>query len=122
MVNPQWREGDDPLNALSRKDGFLGAIGSFIGGNGGMKKELKEDMGFIDVFILQEFICRGWNISAQMSYPHGWTISYEKQPDDWKPLISGMKIRPTYSDVEEEMDKQKIEKKSIFEDGPMQWP
>ena len=32
MVNPQWKERDDPFDALSRKGGFLGALGSVLGG------------------------------------------------------------------------------------------
>ena len=28
LVNPQWKERDDPLDALSRKGGVLGALGA----------------------------------------------------------------------------------------------
>ena len=50
LVNPQWKERDDPLDALSRKGGFLGAIGNFMGGKAALQAELYEDIGFIDVY------------------------------------------------------------------------
>ena len=39
MVNPQWREGDDPFDALSRKGGLLGALGNALGGKAALQKE-----------------------------------------------------------------------------------
>lgn len=30
LVNPQWKERDDPLDALSRKGGFLGSVGRCV--------------------------------------------------------------------------------------------
>ena len=53
LVNPQWKERDDPLDALSRKGGLLGALGNFMGGKAAMEEEL-EAMGFIDVYTLAE--------------------------------------------------------------------
>ena len=32
LCNPQWKERDDPLDALSRKEGLLGSLGNFLGG------------------------------------------------------------------------------------------
>ena len=62
LVNPQWKERDDPLDALSRKGGLLGALGNFMGGKAAMEAELRETIGFVDVYQLCEFVCRGWSI------------------------------------------------------------
>jgi hypothetical protein len=41
LVNPQWKERDDPLDALSRKGGLLGMMGNFMGGKAAMEAELE---------------------------------------------------------------------------------
>lgn len=101
LVNPQWKERDDPLDALSRKGGLIGALGNFMGGKAALEAELKSS-GFVDVYTLAEYVCRGSRICLQLSYPYGWTASY-RNPDTegWVPLFSGAEARPTYQEVEE---------------------
>ena len=41
LVNPQWKERDDPLDALSRKSGLLGALGNVLGGKAQMEAEVR---------------------------------------------------------------------------------
>ena len=77
LVNPQWKERDDPLDALSRKGGLLGMMGNFMGGKAALEAEL-ETIGFTDVYTLAEYVCRGSRICLQLSYPNGWTAFYRK--------------------------------------------
>ena len=100
LCNPQWKERDDPLDALSRKDGFLGALGAVLGGKAQMEAELKETLGFRDVYTLAEYVCRGSRICLHLAYPSGWTASYRDDSDAWVPLLSGAEERPTYQEIE----------------------
>ena len=101
LVNPQWKERDDPLDALSRKGGLLGALGNFMGGKAALEAEL-EEAKFVNVYVLSEYVCRGSRICLQLSYPYGWTMSY-RDPDTeaWVPIVNGAAKRPTYQEVEE---------------------
>lgn len=101
MVNPQWKERDDPFDALSRKGGFLGALGSVLGGKVAMEEELVT-MGFVDVYTLAEYVCRGSRICLHLSYPYGWTASYRNpDTDGWVSLLNGAERRPTYQEIEQ---------------------
>ena len=44
-----------------------------------MEEELTT-MGFVDVYTLAEYVCRGSRICLHLSYPYGWTMSY-RDPD-----------------------------------------
>ena len=101
MVNPQWKERDDPLDALSRKGGFLGALGSVLGGKASMEAELAE-MGFTNVYTLAEYVCRGSRICLLLAYPHGWSAFYRSAETDGRsPLLARAASRPTYQDIEQ---------------------
>jgi len=102
LVNPQWKERDDPLDALSRKGGLLGALGNVLGGKAAMETELKDDLRFVDVYTLAEYVCRGSRICLHLSYPFGWTASYrEPETEKWVPLLSGAAARPIYQEIEQ---------------------
>merc|ERR1712066_892382 len=102
LVNPQWKERDDPLDALSRRGGLLGSFGSFLGGKAATEAELGR-LGYTDVYTLAEYRCRGSLILLQLSYPYGWTAFYRQgvADEEWKPLVAGAPARPTYQEVEE---------------------
>lgn len=101
LVNPQWKERDDPLDALSRKGGLLGSLGNFLGGKAGTEETLS-GLGFRDVYTLATYRCRGSLIYLQLAYPYGWTAFYREgvQDEEWKPLLA-TETRPTYQAVEE---------------------
>ena len=101
LVNPQWKERDDPLDALSRKGGLLGSLGNFMGGKAGTEASLAK-MGFTEAYTLATYRCRGSLIFLQLAYPHGWTAFYRQGVDDdtWKPLMAS-EARPTYQEVED---------------------
>jgi hypothetical protein len=42
LINPQWKERDDPLDALSRRQGLLGSLGNFLGGKAATEAKLLE--------------------------------------------------------------------------------
>jgi hypothetical protein len=101
LCNPQWKERDDPLDALSRKEGLLGTLGNFLGGKASTEASLVS-LGFRDVYTLATYRCRGSLIFLQLAYPYGWTAFYREGVDDetWKPLLAS-EARPTYQSVEE---------------------
>eukprot|EP00316_Scyphosphaera_apsteinii_P009902 CAMPEP_0119314148 /NCGR_PEP_ID=MMETSP1333-20130426/31834_1 /TAXON_ID=418940 /ORGANISM="Scyphosphaera apsteinii, Strain RCC1455" /LENGTH=254 /DNA_ID=CAMNT_0007319205 /DNA_START=132 /DNA_END=896 /DNA_ORIENTATION=+ len=101
LINPQWKERDDPLDALSRQGGALGLLGNFLGGKAAMENQLRE-LGFVDVYTLAQYRCRGSLICLMLAYPYGWTAFYREGVEDkvWKPLITS-DTRPTYQEVEE---------------------
>lgn len=71
-----------------------------MGGKAALEAEL-ESAGFVDVYTLAEYVCRGSRICLQLSYPYGWTMSYRNpDTDGWIALVSGAPARPTYQDVE----------------------
>jgi len=101
LCNPQWKERDDPLDALSRKEGLLGSLGNFLGGKASTEASLAT-LGFRDVYTLATYRCRGSLIFLQLAYPHGWTAFYREGVDDdeWKPLLAS-EARPIYQEIEE---------------------
>ena len=101
LVNPQWKERDDPLDALSRKEGLAGMLGNFLGGKASTEAELAR-LDFRDVYTLATYRCRGSLIYLQLAYPNGWTAFYRQGVDDeqWKALIQS-EARPTYQQVED---------------------
>ena len=59
------------------------------------------ELGFVDVYTLAEYVCRGSRICLQLTYPYGWTASYRNpELDNWVPLLSGASLRPTYQEIE----------------------
>jgi hypothetical protein len=103
LCNPQWKERDDPLDALSRKEGLLGSLGNFLGGKASTEASLV-GLGFRDVYTLATYRCRGSLIFLQLAYPHGWTAFYREgvEDEEWKPLLAS-ESRPTYQSVEDSL-------------------
>jgi len=103
MVNPQWREGDDPLDALSRQGGVVGAIGCFLGGKAATERKIAE-LGFEPIYTLAQFSCRGSQITLMRTYPTDWNVFVE-QPDGARPeFLFSSAERPTYQLVEEMLE------------------
>ena len=101
LINPQWKERDDPLDALSKRGGVIGTLGSFLGGKAATMEKLNA-LGYVDVYTLAEYRCRGSLICLQLVYPRGWTAFYREGVADetWKELITCSQQRPTYQQVE----------------------
>jgi hypothetical protein len=47
-----------------------------LGGKAATEAEL-DRLGFVDVYTLAEYRCRGSLILLQLAYPHGWTVRRE---------------------------------------------
>lgn len=54
ILNPQWRNVDDALDAASNQAGFLGSLASFLGGKGNSLKRL-DDLGYQNVFTIEGY-------------------------------------------------------------------
>jgi len=108
IVNPQWKERDDPLDALSRRGGLVGSLGSFLGGKAATEEEL-DRLGFREVYTLAQYRCRGSLIFLQLGYPDGWTAFYREgvADEEWKELMTSP-VRPTYQEVEEALKTQGV--------------
>jgi len=107
MVNPQWREGDDPLDALSRQGGLVGALGCFLGGKAATERRLAE-LGFRPVYTLAQFSCRGSNVVLTRSYPSDWAVFVEQGSEDEPEFLFSATERPTYQSVEEQLVEQGV--------------
>jgi hypothetical protein len=62
ILNPQWRNVDDALDAASKEAGFLGSLATFLGGKGNALKRL-DDLGYQNVFTVEGYgtLRRCWN-------------------------------------------------------------
>jgi len=106
MVNPQWREGDDPLDALSRQGGIIGAIGCFLGGKASTEQRIAE-LGFQPAYNLVQFSCRGSTVVFTRSYPGDWAV-FIQQPDEKAEFLFSAAERPDYQQVEKQLIEQGI--------------
>ena len=52
LLNPQWRDVDDALDAASKADGVFGSLASFLGGKGSAFRRLKE-LGYVPTCTLE---------------------------------------------------------------------
>ena len=111
MVNPQFRDSDDTLDFLASKAGFLGQLGGFLGGKAQFTKRMDE-LGFVDVFSLQEYVTTGTQVRIFLSYPHDWQIFALSDRDDEPAVKLGeSKERPDYNVIAEVLAANKIEPK-----------
>ena len=115
MVNPQFRDSDDTLDFLASKAGFLGQLGGFLGGKAQFVQKM-DDLGFADVFSLQEFVTTGTQVRIYLSYPYKWQIFALSDRDDEAAVKLGESDeRPDYNVIAEVLLANKIEPK-IFRD------
>merc|ERR1711862_45437 len=103
MVNPQWRSVDDALDYVSKKDGFLGNIASFLGGKGNSLRRLDE-MDFQIVYIVEGYICKGGNIRLVKRFDSDWVVFAEKDNGLNYVRVGESVTRPTYGECEKMMD------------------
>ena len=107
LLNPQWRFADDALDAASRGEGFLGAFASFLGGKGNSLKRL-DDMGFVNVFTLEGYVCRGGNIRLIKRFDSDWAVFAENDSANGYIKVGTSKNRPTYQDVDKMLEDKGI--------------
>lgn len=114
LMNPQWRLVDDALDSASKKDGFWGGVASFLGGKGGALKRLQQEAGFVPVYTLEGYVCRGANVRLLQvfnsnSIDNEWVVFCER--DDGESYVrvgSTTGCRPTYQQVEQMLTESNI--------------
>ena len=99
LMNPQWRTVDDILDTLSKTEGPLSGFASFLGGKGGVLKQLS-DLGFKPVYTLEGYVCRGSNVRILQTYDADWSVFCEMDNGGSLVAVGASLMRPTYQDVE----------------------
>mmetsp|Transcript_3064 Transcript_3064/g.4525 ORF Transcript_3064/g.4525 Transcript_3064/m.4525 type:complete len:342 (-) Transcript_3064:37-1062(-) len=107
LMNPQWRNVDDALDAASKTDGVLGKFASFLGGKGGALKRL-EEMGYESVYTLEGYVCKGGNVRLLKLYDSDWGVFAENDSATDFIFVGSSKTRPTYQDVDKMLDEKGI--------------
>lgn len=103
LMNPQWRTVSDALDTVSEGEGFFAGLASFLGGKGGVVKQLTEQ-GFVSSYTLEGYVCRGTNVRLMQSYGSDWAVFCERDDGESYFPIGNAPSRPTYQDVEKMLD------------------
>lgn len=107
LVNPQWRDVDDALDAASREDSLFGNLASFLGGKGNSLKKL-DDLGFENVYTLEGYVCKGGNIRLIKRFDTDWGVYAENDSATDFIKVGTSKARPTYQDCDKMLDDKGI--------------
>eukprot|EP00587_Corethron_hystrix_P007562 CAMPEP_0113302080 /NCGR_PEP_ID=MMETSP0010_2-20120614/3043_1 /TAXON_ID=216773 ORGANISM="Corethron hystrix, Strain 308" /NCGR_SAMPLE_ID=MMETSP0010_2 /ASSEMBLY_ACC=CAM_ASM_000155 /LENGTH=271 /DNA_ID=CAMNT_0000155813 /DNA_START=336 /DNA_END=1151 /DNA_ORIENTATION=+ /assembly_acc=CAM_ASM_000155 len=107
ILNPQWRNVDDALDAASKVGGFFGSVASFLGGKGGALKRLNE-MGFESTFTIEGYVCKGTDVRLMKRFDSDWAVFALNDMGDGYVSLGTSLERPTYQDVDEMMDEKGI--------------
>lgn len=99
LLNPQWRQVDDALDAQSKGEGFMSTLASFLGGKGGTLKQLAE-AGYQPVYTLEGYVCRGSNVRLLQVLDSPWTVFCERDNQESYIQVGTSEARPTYQQVE----------------------
>mmetsp|Transcript_29649 Transcript_29649/g.42059 ORF Transcript_29649/g.42059 Transcript_29649/m.42059 type:complete len:270 (+) Transcript_29649:844-1653(+) len=107
MVNPQWRNVDDALDAASKDGGVFGNLASFLGGKGNSLKRL-DNMGFQNVYVVEGYVCKGGNIRIIKTHNSDWGVFAENDSATAFINVGTSKTRPTYQEVDKMLDDKGI--------------
>jgi hypothetical protein len=99
LLNPQWRMVDDALDSASQGTGFLAGLASFMGGKGGTLKSLSE-AGFVPVYTLEGYVCRGANVRLLQVLDSDWNVFCERDDQESFFAVGTSAKRPTYQEVD----------------------
>lgn len=108
FLNPQWRQVDDALDTASQGEGFLSGLASMLGGKGGTLKQIRE-AGFVPVYTLEGYVCRGSNVRLLQVYQPSqgssassapWSVFCERDDGESFVFVGTSELRPTYQEVE----------------------
>lgn len=108
LINPQWRIVDDVLDTASKMDGFFGSFANFLGGKGGVLKQL-DDANFQSIYILEGYVCRNRNVRLFKRFNTDWTVWAETDASTptspiYLPIGETFPNRPTYQEIEKLLD------------------
>jgi len=107
IVNPQWRETKDGYDLAGEQPGLFGQIGNFLGGTANARKEVTE-LGFKDVYLLQEYTVNGDPCRILKSYPNPNWQAYLLAEDSEPMLLGEQPGRPTYQDIAKFLEEKGI--------------
>mmetsp|Transcript_17320 Transcript_17320/g.26237 ORF Transcript_17320/g.26237 Transcript_17320/m.26237 type:complete len:342 (+) Transcript_17320:93-1118(+) len=107
LLNPQWRNVDDALDAASKTDGVFGKFASFLGGKGDSLKRL-EALGYENVYTLEGYVCKGGNVRLLKLYNSDWAVFAENDSATDFIFVGSSEARPTYQDVDKMLDEKGI--------------
>mmetsp|Transcript_2369 Transcript_2369/g.6877 ORF Transcript_2369/g.6877 Transcript_2369/m.6877 type:complete len:356 (-) Transcript_2369:113-1180(-) len=103
LMNPQWRNVDDALDAASKKGGILGGFASFLGGKGASLQKL-EELGFKDTLSIEGYVCRGGNIRFVRRFDSDYVVFAENDAGTAYIKVGTSKMRPTYQDIDQMLE------------------
>jgi len=107
LMNPQWRNVDDALDAASRENTLFGNFASFLGGKGNSLKRL-EALGYQNVYTLEGYVCKGGNVRLLKRFDSDWNVFAENDAaTDFIP-VGTSPHRPTYQEVDQMLDAKGI--------------
>ena len=107
LMNPQWRLVDDALDSASKQEGFLGGLASFLGGKGGALRQL-QDAGYVPVYTLEGYVCRGANVRLLQVRESDWHVFCERDDGESFVSVGTAPQRPTYQQVDELLNQADI--------------
>jgi Domain of unknown function (DUF1995) len=103
LLNPQWRQVNDALDTASSSNtnSFLSTLASFLGGKGSTMKQI-QDVGYVPVYTLEGYVCRGANIRLlQIGYDNTVYHVFCERDDGISYIpIGTYPERPTYQQVD----------------------
>lgn len=102
LVNPQWRSTDDWFDGVSKQDTLFGKMATFLGGKGGVLKQL-EEMDYENVYTFEGYICRGYKIRLLKRFDSDWGVFCE-QGNGFMKVGTVEDERPSYQQVEKFLD------------------
>jgi hypothetical protein len=107
LLNPQWRNVDDALDAASKEGGFFGNFASFLGGKGNVLRRL-EQLGFENIYTLEGYVCKGGNVRLLKRFDSDWGVFAENDAGTDFLFVGSSSSRPTYQEVDEFLNKMGI--------------
>jgi hypothetical protein len=101
---------------LGKKEGFLGAIGNFLGGTSGTRQQIA-DLGFEDTYLIEQFVVRGDDVRIVKCYPYPEWYAYTENDGGKVTLLGTSKTRPTYQQISEMFEEKGVAMKWAREAG-----
>jgi Domain of unknown function (DUF1995) len=107
LLNPQWRLVDDALDVASKGTGPLAGLANFLGGKGRSQQRLA-DAGFVPVYTLEGYVCRGSNVRLLQVRDSPWHVFCQRDDYESFLLLGTVPVRPTYQQVDDLLNQADI--------------
>jgi Domain of unknown function (DUF1995) len=107
LLNPQWRLVDDALDVASKGTGMLAGLANFLGGKG-RSQQLLAEAGFVPVYTLEGYVCRGSNVRLLQVRDSPWHVFCQRDDYESFLLLGTVPSRPTYQQVDDLLNQADI--------------